>query len=207
VTEEQIRELLMGGDFAATPTGGGPSLADIEAGEVAGFGALSPGATGWTELNYEPGTYVAVCFIPDTTGWPISPIPRSRHAWPPARPRAVVSSARSYHRRRRRSAWALRGHRTWCCHPCWCRMGACPSGPGAAPDRPGCPTCPERSHRCARSGPPAATLATRSVPRPPFGSAASSTRPRPGSPRPARRRADPWAIPGGRFRPTTPTPG
>jgi len=30
-----------------------------------GFGAISPGATGWVDLDLKPGSYVAVCFVPD----------------------------------------------------------------------------------------------------------------------------------------------
>jgi hypothetical protein len=70
ITKEQLTELVMGGDPAATPADGGPSLNDVEAGEVAGFGTLSPGLTGWTELTLDPGTYVAVCFVPGPDGTP-----------------------------------------------------------------------------------------------------------------------------------------
>jgi hypothetical protein len=70
ITKEQVLDLIMAGDAAATPTGGGPSLNDLEAGEATGFGALSPGHTGWTELTLEPGVYVAICFVPDANGTP-----------------------------------------------------------------------------------------------------------------------------------------
>jgi hypothetical protein len=70
ITTEQVMELIMGGDPAATPAAGGPSLNDLEAGEIAGFGTLSPGLTGWTELTLEPGTYVAICFVPGPDGAP-----------------------------------------------------------------------------------------------------------------------------------------
>jgi hypothetical protein len=70
VTKEQVMALVMGGDSAATPTGGGPSLNDLGAGEIAGFGTLSPGLTGWTELTLTPGTYVAFCFVPGPNGTP-----------------------------------------------------------------------------------------------------------------------------------------
>ncbi|MBA2759592.1 MAG: hypothetical protein H0U38_07860 [Chloroflexia bacterium] len=69
VTPEQIIELFMSEDENATPVGGGPSLADIE--PVGGLGWLSPGATAWTEVDLEPGTYAAVCFVFDPeTGMP-----------------------------------------------------------------------------------------------------------------------------------------
>lgn len=69
VTAEQILELFMMEDERATPVGGGPSLADIE--PVGGLGWLSPGATAWTEVDLEPGTYAAVCFVFDPeTGMP-----------------------------------------------------------------------------------------------------------------------------------------
>ncbi|HEY7035745.1 MAG TPA: hypothetical protein VH482_30680 [Thermomicrobiales bacterium] len=70
ITKEQVMDLIMAGDPAATPAGGGPSLNDLEAGEVAGFGTLSPGLTGWTELTLDPGTYVAFCFVPGPDGTP-----------------------------------------------------------------------------------------------------------------------------------------
>jgi hypothetical protein len=69
VTAEQIIELFSAEDENATPVGGGPSLADIE--PVGGVGWLSPGATAWTELSLEPGTYAALCFVFDPeTGMP-----------------------------------------------------------------------------------------------------------------------------------------
>jgi hypothetical protein len=70
VTTEQVMELIMTGDALATPVAGGPSLNDLEAGEIAGFGTLSPGLTGWTELTLDPGTYVALCFVPGADGTP-----------------------------------------------------------------------------------------------------------------------------------------
>ncbi len=63
VTAEQIMELMAGESEEATPTGGGPSFADLE--QVGGLGWLSPGATAWTEVDLSPGTYVALCFVPD----------------------------------------------------------------------------------------------------------------------------------------------
>ncbi len=69
VTAEQVMELMAGESEEATPTGGGPSFADFE--PVGGMGWLSPGLTAWTEVDLEPGTYVALCFVYDPeTGLP-----------------------------------------------------------------------------------------------------------------------------------------
>jgi hypothetical protein len=63
VTAEQVIELMAGESEEATPTGGGPSFGDFE--PVGGIGWLSPGVTAWTEVDLEPGTYVALCFVFD----------------------------------------------------------------------------------------------------------------------------------------------
>ena len=63
VTAEQMMELMAGESEEATPMGGGPSFADLE--QAGGLGWLSPGATAWTEVDLTPGTYVALCFVPD----------------------------------------------------------------------------------------------------------------------------------------------
>ncbi len=69
VTAEQVMELMAGESEEATPTGGGPSFGDFE--PVGGVGWLSPGVTAWTEVDLEPGTYVALCFVFDPeTGLP-----------------------------------------------------------------------------------------------------------------------------------------
>jgi hypothetical protein len=69
ITTEQVMELLADPAEEATPTGGGPSFADFE--PVGGIGWLSPGLTAWTEVDLEPGTYVALCFVFDPqTGLP-----------------------------------------------------------------------------------------------------------------------------------------
>jgi hypothetical protein len=68
ITKGQVLDLIVAGDAAATPAAGGPSLQDLEAGEVSGFGTLSPGLSGWTELTLDPGTYVAFCFVPGANG-------------------------------------------------------------------------------------------------------------------------------------------
>ncbi len=69
VTAEQVMELMAGESEKATPTGGGPSFGDFE--PVGGIGWLSPGLTAWTEVDLEPGTYVALCFVFDPeTGLP-----------------------------------------------------------------------------------------------------------------------------------------
>ena len=63
VTAEQIMELMASESEEATPTGGGPSFGDLE--QVGGMGWLSPGSVAWTEVDLAPGTYVALCFVPD----------------------------------------------------------------------------------------------------------------------------------------------
>ena len=69
VTAEQVMELMAGESEEATPTGGGPSFGDFE--PAGGIGWLSPGVTAWTEVDLEPGTYVALCFVFDPeTGLP-----------------------------------------------------------------------------------------------------------------------------------------
>jgi hypothetical protein len=69
VTAEQVMELMAGESEEATPTGVGPSFGDFE--PVGGIGWLSPGLTAWTEVDLEPGTYVALCFVFDPeTGLP-----------------------------------------------------------------------------------------------------------------------------------------
>jgi hypothetical protein len=69
VTAEQVMELMACESEGATPTGGGPAFGDFE--PVGGIGWLSPGATAWTEVDLEPGTYVALCFVFDLeTGLP-----------------------------------------------------------------------------------------------------------------------------------------
>ena len=56
-------------DENATPVGGGPSFAELT--PAGGLGWLSPGQTAWTEVDLEPGTYVALCFVFDpATGMP-----------------------------------------------------------------------------------------------------------------------------------------
>lgn len=69
ITIDQAMELLMSEDPSATPVGGGPSAADIAPG--GGIGWLSPGASAWTEVELQTGTYVALCFVFDPeTGMP-----------------------------------------------------------------------------------------------------------------------------------------
>ena len=56
-------------DEHATPVGGGPSSAEMTT--VGGIGWLSPGQVAWTEVDLEPGTYVALCYVFDPgTGMP-----------------------------------------------------------------------------------------------------------------------------------------
>jgi hypothetical protein len=71
VTAAQIVEMFANEseDENATPVGGGPSFAELE--PVGGLGWLSPGLTAWTEVNLEPGTLIALCFVFDpATGMP-----------------------------------------------------------------------------------------------------------------------------------------
>ena len=71
VTAEQIVEMFTNEseDENATPVGGGPSFAEIA--PVGGLGWLSPGMTAWTEVDLEPGTVIALCFVFDpATGMP-----------------------------------------------------------------------------------------------------------------------------------------
>ena len=73
VTEAQVMELLalefgMAGE-GATPS---PGLPNPEEFEEAGFvGVLSAGRSAWVEVDLAPGSYVALCFVPDReTGMP-----------------------------------------------------------------------------------------------------------------------------------------
>lgn len=69
VTAEQALELIEQEDQIATPVGGGPSPADITA--AGGVGWLSPGMSAWTEVDLQPGHYIALCFVFDPeTGMP-----------------------------------------------------------------------------------------------------------------------------------------
>jgi len=69
VTAEQALALILSEDSNATPVGGGPSSDEIV--PVGGIGWLSPGITAWTEVDLDPGTYIAVCFVFDPeTGLP-----------------------------------------------------------------------------------------------------------------------------------------
>jgi hypothetical protein len=69
ITREQVLELVMTESQDATPTGGGPSGRDILG--VGGLGWLTPGASAWTEVDLELGTYVVLCFVFDpATGQP-----------------------------------------------------------------------------------------------------------------------------------------
>ena len=69
ITREQVLELMMAESQDATPTGGGPSGQDILG--VGGMGWLTPGVTAWAEVDLEPGTYIALCFVFDPeTGQP-----------------------------------------------------------------------------------------------------------------------------------------
>jgi hypothetical protein len=64
VTVEQVLDMLMSsGDPSATPAPGALDPSTIEG--VGGIGTISPGQTGWYVTDLEPGTYVALCFVPD----------------------------------------------------------------------------------------------------------------------------------------------
>jgi hypothetical protein len=54
-----LQSLMKGG----TPAAGGLTEQDFQG--VGGLEASSVGQTAWTELNLEPGTYTALCFMPD----------------------------------------------------------------------------------------------------------------------------------------------
>jgi hypothetical protein len=63
VTFEQIMALLAVPD-GATPPAGVPPAEEFT--QVAGFGTTSPGQTTWIVVpDLTPGTYVALCFVPD----------------------------------------------------------------------------------------------------------------------------------------------
>lgn len=59
VTQEQILAALM------AESGGAEGIDFALMTPVGGLGWLSPGATAWTEVSLEPGTYVALCFVFD----------------------------------------------------------------------------------------------------------------------------------------------
>jgi hypothetical protein len=64
VTVQQVLDMLMSsGDPSATPVPGALDPSTIEG--VGGIGTISPRMTGWYVTDLEPGTYVALCFVPD----------------------------------------------------------------------------------------------------------------------------------------------
>jgi hypothetical protein len=63
LTREQAMQLVLSGDSQATPEGGGPRAADLT--KAGGIGWLTQGATAWTEIDLEPGTYVLACQVYD----------------------------------------------------------------------------------------------------------------------------------------------
>jgi hypothetical protein len=70
-TVEDFMDLVasFGGGPDATPEETRLSMTDISPAFMTGV--LSPGATMWSELSLDPGTYLLVCFVPDTeTGIP-----------------------------------------------------------------------------------------------------------------------------------------
>jgi hypothetical protein len=73
VTEEQLGQLIAF-EFGMAEAGATPA-ADLPDPEqftpAGGLGLLSSGQTAWIELTLDPGTYIALCFIPDQeTGMP-----------------------------------------------------------------------------------------------------------------------------------------
>lgn len=62
VTMDQVMAVLMAGP-GATPAPGGLDPATIEG--VGGIATISPGTTAWYITDLAPGTYVALCFVPD----------------------------------------------------------------------------------------------------------------------------------------------
>lgn len=63
-------EVEFGGDPAqarATIDALGPEWKDWSSNFVAGMGVLSPRRTSWAQINLAPGTYGAVCFVPEPT--------------------------------------------------------------------------------------------------------------------------------------------
>jgi hypothetical protein len=54
--------------FTGPPSGGALTVPPIDSG---GAAAIAPGSTHWVELHLAPGTYAALCFVPDiNTGMP-----------------------------------------------------------------------------------------------------------------------------------------
>lgn len=57
VTQDTILEMMQ----ATEAPNGPPPWTD-----AGYFGPISPGKTGWVNLNLDPGTYIVICFLPDT---------------------------------------------------------------------------------------------------------------------------------------------
>jgi hypothetical protein len=62
VTEEDALALLMAQEGMGTPP---PGLDPSQAGFLGESGLLSEGVTNWLEFDFQPATYIAVCFIND----------------------------------------------------------------------------------------------------------------------------------------------
>jgi len=70
ITMDQLMTLLQMPDEATPPPGFPYQESDFDFNEP-GLGALSPGQTSWLALDLQPGTYIALCFVPDEqTGAP-----------------------------------------------------------------------------------------------------------------------------------------
>jgi hypothetical protein len=64
VTVDQVLDMFMSmGDPNAAPAPGALNPATIEG--VGGIGTISPGKTDWYVTDLVPGTYIALCFVPD----------------------------------------------------------------------------------------------------------------------------------------------
>ncbi|MBI2935459.1 MAG: hypothetical protein HYY31_01400 [Chloroflexi bacterium] len=60
ISGDQFLQIL-----SAPPTAGGAPPGPPPFEEAGGFGAVMPGATGWTTLDLTRGDYAMLCFIPD----------------------------------------------------------------------------------------------------------------------------------------------
>jgi hypothetical protein len=70
-TEQQVIDLINAFfGMPATPEAGATPIAFEDFSEVAFSGILSNGQTNWLEFDLAPGTYTAICFIPDPEGTP-----------------------------------------------------------------------------------------------------------------------------------------
>lgn len=59
ITPDQVKEAILG------PAGSAPSSGPPPVTSAGGSGALDPATTGYVSLDLSPGTYMALCFVPD----------------------------------------------------------------------------------------------------------------------------------------------